>query len=187
VQKLTGVACGPRPVPVSTEALKKRKADAAEKVLAKCLKVPEKKRAGTVKVAVVPEKKRAETANVIVAPEKKRMETAKVTVAQVKGGFKKSLDVDIASAKSAELSKNTIPRAIASTVTARITLEASGPKNVSGSSGSKASGGGSCSKTAAGAKKAITSAKKCIVPTIGGLAEISSEESQESSPHGQPF
>jgi hypothetical protein len=39
----------------------------------------------------------------------------------------------------------------------------------------------------AGAKKATTSVRKRIIPTIGVLAEISSEESQESSPHGQAF
>jgi hypothetical protein len=44
VLKLVGVAYGPRLVPVSAEVLKKRKADATGKVLAKCPKVPEKKR-----------------------------------------------------------------------------------------------------------------------------------------------
>jgi hypothetical protein len=45
VLELMGVAYGPRLALVSAEVLKKRKADAAEKV-AKCLKVPEKKHAG---------------------------------------------------------------------------------------------------------------------------------------------
>jgi hypothetical protein len=58
---------------------------------------------------------------------------------------------------------------------------------VSGTSGSKAGRDGLGSKTAAGVKKATTSAKKHIVPAIGALAKISSEESQESSPHGQAF
>jgi hypothetical protein len=46
---------------------------------------------------------------------------------------------------------------------------------VSSASGSKASRVGTRSKTVTGAKKAIASPKKCIVLTIGALAEISSE------------
>jgi hypothetical protein len=45
--------------------------------------------------------------------------------------------------------------------------------------------GGPGSKTVAGAKGATASIKRRIVPTIGALAEISSEGTQESSPHGQ--
>jgi hypothetical protein len=75
VLELTGVASRPCPVPVSTEVLKKRKADATGKVLAKRLK----------------------------APEKKRAEIAKVVVAQVKGGLKRSSDTNITLAKSTKL------------------------------------------------------------------------------------
>jgi hypothetical protein len=125
VRELTGVAYGPRPVPVSTEVLKKRKADATRKVLAKCPKVPKKK----------------------------RTETTKVTVAQVKSGLKRSSDADISSAKSAKLSKNIIPCAIAFAAAERFRPEARSSKSVSGASGSKADGGGPGSKTVAGAKK----------------------------------
>jgi hypothetical protein len=84
--KLAGVAYGPRQVPVSTEVLKKRKADATGKVLANCPKVHEKK----------------------------RMEPMKVVAAHAKGGLKRSSDADISSAKSVKLSKSVIPHAIAS-------------------------------------------------------------------------
>jgi hypothetical protein len=43
VLELVGVAYGPRRVPVSVEVLNKRKVDASGKVLAKQLKVSEKK------------------------------------------------------------------------------------------------------------------------------------------------
>jgi hypothetical protein len=102
----------------------------------------------------------------------------------VKDGFKQSLDMDITSVKSMKLSKNIVPHTIASAAAACITLEASGPKNVSGASGSKAGRGGSGSKTTGGAIMATASFKKHIIPAIGALAEISSEESQESSPQG---
>jgi hypothetical protein len=62
--------------------------------------------------------------------------------------------------------------------------EAFSSKSVSDTSGSKADGGHPGSKTVAGAKKATTSIKKCIVLAIGALAEISSEGTQESMPHG---
>jgi hypothetical protein len=105
----------------------------------------------------------------------------------VKGGFKQLSDTDIASVKSTKLSMNIVPRTIASAATPHITLEASGPKNVCGASCSKAEGDGSGSKTTAGAKKATASIKKVIIPAIEALAEISLEESEESSPHGQAF
>jgi predicted protein tyrosine phosphatase len=75
------VAYGPLPALVYAEVLKKRKADAAEKTLMKCLKAAEKKCAGVAKDATVPEKKRTETAKVTVVLEKRRTETAKVTTA----------------------------------------------------------------------------------------------------------
>jgi hypothetical protein len=117
--------------------------------------------------------------------EKKRAEIMKVATTRVKGGVKRSSDTDIASVMSAKLSKNTLPHEIASAIAARITLEASGPKNGSGASGSKAGGGGSGSKTTAGAKKVVAPVKKWIAPAIGALAKISLKESQESSLPGQ--
>jgi hypothetical protein len=95
--------------------------------------------------------------------------------------------VDIASTKSAQLSKNTIPHAFASMAVMRITLDAPGPKNVSCASGSKAGGGGLGSKIVVSVKKDITSIRKCIVLAIGVLAEISWEGTHESSPHGLAF
>jgi hypothetical protein len=44
------------------------------------------------------------------------------------------------STKYAKLSKNIVPRVIASAAAAHITLEAPGPKNVSGAPGSKPMG-----------------------------------------------
>jgi hypothetical protein len=157
VLNLVGVAYGPHPVLVSTEALKKRKVDATRKVLAKLLK----------------------------ACEKKKVETAKVAAAQVKGGLKWSSDTDISSAKSAKLSKNNVPHTIASAAAVCITPEVRGSKNASGVLVSKADGGGPGSKTVVGAKKATTSIKKHIIPAIGARVEISLEGTDESSPHGQ--
>jgi hypothetical protein len=87
-------------MPVSTEVLKKRKADATGKVLVKPLKVPKKR----------------------------RTDTAKVVTVQVKGGLKWSSDMDILSAKSTKLSKNIVPHTIASAATTHITPEAHGLK-----------------------------------------------------------
>jgi hypothetical protein len=132
VFELTGVPYGPRPAPVSAEVFKKRKVDAAEKVLAKCLKEPEKRKGATAKVAAVPKKRIVEIVKITVAPEKRKTEPTKVTVTQVKGGFKWSSDKDIASAKSTKPSKNIVPRVIASVAVTCITLETRGSNNVSG-------------------------------------------------------
>jgi hypothetical protein len=156
VLELTGVAYGPCSAPVSAKVLKKRKAEASGKILAKRPK----------------------------APEKKGTEPAKVSGARVKGGLKRPSDADILTAKSVKLSKGIVPRAIASAATARITPEARGSLNSFDSSGSKTGGRdpssktggkGSGSKIMPGAKKVTPSAKKRIVPAIGALATISSE------------
>jgi hypothetical protein len=52
VLELTGVAYGPRPAPILTEVLKKRKADSVGKTISKCPKALEKKRAEHVKIGV---------------------------------------------------------------------------------------------------------------------------------------
>jgi hypothetical protein len=52
----TGVAYGPRPMPVSVEALKKRKVNSIGKTISKRLKAPEKKRAEPVKTSAAPVK-----------------------------------------------------------------------------------------------------------------------------------
>jgi hypothetical protein len=87
--------------------------------------------------------------------------------------------------KSTKLSKNIVPRAIASMATVRIALEVPGLKNVTGTSSSKAGGGGPSSKIVVGVKGPISSVKRCIIPTIGAPADISLEGTQESTPHGQ--
>jgi hypothetical protein len=83
---------GPRPVPISTEVLKKRKADAAAKVLAKRPKVAEKKSVGL----------------------------AKISGSCGSGSSKRPSSADILLAKSTKLSKGTIPHAVASAATTRI-------------------------------------------------------------------
>jgi hypothetical protein len=50
---------------------------------------------------------------VVVVPEKKREETMKIVMARVKDGFKQTSYTDISSTKSAKLSKNVVPCAIA--------------------------------------------------------------------------
>jgi hypothetical protein len=112
VLKLTGVAYGPHLALVTAKVLKKRKADATRKVLAKCPKAHEKK--GTV--------------------------PAKVAAMHVKGGPKWPLDVDILSAKSAKLSKSIIPRTFASAATTHITPEARGSIDLFSALGSKVGG-----------------------------------------------
>jgi hypothetical protein len=121
-------------------------------------------------------------------------------------------DANVASLKSVKLSKNTIPRAIASTVATHGTLmafglktvpgasdpvAAGGPpsskttggtsssKSVGGASGFKVTGGGLVSKGAAGSRKAIMPVKKRRVPPIGPMAGVSLEEFQDSSPRDQ--
>jgi hypothetical protein len=157
VLKLAGVAYGPHSVPVSAEVLKRRKAQASGKVLAKRPKGHEKR--GT--------------------------EPAKVSAARAKGGLKQPLGVDIVAAKSAKLSKGIIPCAIASAAVMRITPKARDSLDSFSTSGSKTGGRDQGSKIVPGAKKVTPSAKKCTVLAIGDLATISSEGTQESSPCDQ--
>jgi hypothetical protein len=79
-------------VPISKEVLKKRKADAAAKVLAKRPKVAEKKSVGL----------------------------AKISGSCGSGSSKRPSSADILLAKSTKLSKGTIPHAVASAATTRI-------------------------------------------------------------------
>jgi hypothetical protein len=157
VLELTEVAYGPRPTPVSVEVLKKRKSEASGKVSAKCPKVSEKK--GT--------------------------ELVKVIGACAKGGLKWPLDTDILSTKSVKLSKGIVLRTIASMATACITPEAHDSINKFSASGSKTGGRGPGSKVVPEAKKVAAFPKKRIIPAIGALNTISSEATQESSPHDQ--
>jgi hypothetical protein len=162
VLELAGVAYGPHPTPISMEVLKKRKADSVEKTVPKHPK----------------------------ALEKKWVDHAKTSAAHGKIGVKQPSDANVASLKSAKLSKKTIPRTIASTTAAHGTLMASrlktalgasDPVAAGGASGFKVTGGGLVSKGAAGSKKAIVPIKKHLVSLIGPMARASSEESQDSS------
>jgi hypothetical protein len=154
VLEVAGVGYGPRPVPVSAEVLKKRKADGAAKVLAKRPKVAEKKSAGL----------------------------AKVSGSRGSGSSKRPSGVDILSAKSTKLSKGTIPRVVASAATAHIMPEMRISEISTETGGAK--GGERCPsyKTMLGAK-ASPAPKKHIVLAIGALVALSSDGTEESSPH----
>jgi hypothetical protein len=156
VLEVAGVSYEPHPVPVSTEILKKRKADAATKVSTKCSKVPEKKGA----------------------------EPTKVSRAPVTGSLKWPSGADVLPAKSAKLSKGTIPRVIASAAVARMMPKTRGSEDLVGALASKA--GEKCpgGKNVPGAR-AAPSTKKRIVSAIRFLVALSSEGTEESSPHDQ--
>jgi hypothetical protein len=143
--EIAGVAYGPRSVPISPEVLKKRKADAATKVLAKRLNVYEKKGA----------------------------ELAKVSRVRASGGSKRPSGAYVLPAKSVKLSNGTVPCAIASATMACIMPETRGPKDLLSASGSKSGGKRPGCKIVPRAK-ATPSAKKCIAPAIGALAAMSS-------------
>jgi hypothetical protein len=95
VLKLAGVSYGPRPVPVSAEVLKKRKADVAAKVSGKRPKVAEKKIALAVKIPG----------------------------SHVGAGLKRPSGGDVRPIKSVKLSKGVVPHAIASAAAARVMPE----------------------------------------------------------------
>jgi hypothetical protein len=95
VLEVAGVAYGPRPVPISTESLKKRKVDAAMKVSAKRPKVTERKGVGLVKVSG----------------------------SRASGSSKWLSGADVPPAMSVKLSKGIVPRTIASTAVAHIMSE----------------------------------------------------------------
>jgi hypothetical protein len=154
VLKVTRVSYGPRPVPISTEVLKKRKVDDAAKVLGKCPKVTKKK-------GVVP---------------------AKVSGSWASADSKRPSGVNILPTKSVKLSKGTVPRAIASVATTRIMLVTRVSEVSSGVGGAKGDGGHpNC--TILPKAKAAPSAKKRIISAIGALAALSSDGSEGSSPH----
>jgi hypothetical protein len=155
VLELPGVAYGPRPVPAPAEVLKKRKEEASGEVLANRPK----------------------------APEKKDTESTKVSRACAKGDMERPLGADILPIKSTKLSKGIVPRVIATVAVACITPVAHGLVNLISTLGSKASEKDPGSKTVPGVKKAAPSARKHIASAIGALATISSQGTQESSPH----
>jgi hypothetical protein len=144
---------GPCPVPISTEVLEKRRADAAAKVLAKRLKLVEKKSVGL----------------------------AKVSGSCEGGSLKQPSDTGILPAKATKLSKGTIPRTVASVATVHIMSEKRILEVSAGASSAKGGERRPGSKTVPRVKSA-PSTKKRIVSSIGVLVGLSSDGTKESSP-----
>jgi hypothetical protein len=137
VLELMGVTYGPCLVPgsdASTEASNKRKTDSVGKAVAKCPKAPKKKRAKSVKTSTL----------------------------RGKMSLKQSSNAEVSSAKPVKLSKNIMPRAVATVVVARGMLGASGPKSVVGALGSKIIGGTSSSKPAVVQKKNLRACQETL-------------------------
>jgi hypothetical protein len=149
-----GVGYGPRPVPISAEVLKKRKADAAGKVLAKRPKVAKMTSVGL----------------------------AKVYRSCGGGSSKWPTGADIPPVKSAKLSEGIIPRAVALAAVACIMLETCISMVSTGTEGAKGGEKRPGCKTMPGTKVAPY-AKKCIIPAIGALAALSSDGTEESTLH----
>jgi hypothetical protein len=84
-----------------------------------------------------------------------------------------------------KLSKKTVSCPMAATTTMCIAIGASDHKGAVGALGSKGAACALGSKDATSVKKAAAPIQKCHVPAIGVMAEASSAESQELSPHGQ--
>jgi hypothetical protein len=106
-----------------------------------------------------------------------------VLQAHTSGGLKQPSSANILSVKSTKLRKGTVPRTIASAVVACITPKRCGLENLLSALVSKASGGGPSYKIMPRAKKVAPSTKKRIILSIGALVAVSSEGTQESSPH----
>jgi hypothetical protein len=98
---------------------------------------------------------------------KKRVEIVKVAAPRGKGSLKRPSDTEVASARPVKQSKKVVPNLSMSAIVMRIAVGAPGSK-----------GGGS-------AKKGVALAQKCRIPAMRILAEASSVESHDSSPHGQ--
>jgi hypothetical protein len=118
-------------------------------------------------------------------PKKKGADPARNFGARASGGSKRPSGATVVPAQSVKLSKGIVPRAIASAAATRITPKLSGPGNLLDASGSRAGDGGLSCTTMPGTKKGATSTKKRIILAIGALAAISSEGTQESSPHDE--
>jgi hypothetical protein len=106
---------------------------------------------------------------------KKKVEIVKAAAPRGKASLKRPFNAEVASARAAKQSKKTTPRPAATVTMMRVATEPSGPKGAAGASGSKGTDS---------AKKIVVPARKCRVPAIGVMAEASSAESHESSPHG---
>jgi hypothetical protein len=152
VLKLMGVSCGPRPVPISVEVLRKRKVDAAAKVSGKRLKVAKRE------IALA----------------------AKISGSRAYAGSKRLSGGDILPVKLAKLSKGVIPRTIALAAATRIMLETC-VLDVSVDAGVAKGGEKRQSSKLVPKTKVAPSAKKCIIPMIGALVALSSDGSVKSS------
>jgi hypothetical protein len=152
VLELARVSYGPRPVPVSAEVLKKRKAYVAAKVLGKRLKVAEKKIAFTVKISG----------------------------SRAGAGSKQPSGGDALSVKLAKLSKGVVPRAIALTAAVCV-MPKTHILDVSVGAGGVKGGKKHQSSKLVPRTKVAPSAKKRIFPVIGALVALSSDGSAESS------
>jgi hypothetical protein len=139
---------------IFAEVLNKRKAEAAAKVLAKRPKLAEKKSVGL----------------------------AKVSRSHGSGSSKWPSNADIPSAKAVKLSKGTIPYMVASAAAARIIPVKCISEVSTGTGGAKGGERRPSSKNVPGAKVAPY-AKKRIILTIGALAALSSNGTEESSLH----
>jgi hypothetical protein len=84
--------------------------------------------------------------------------------------------VDVASARPLKQSKKTMACPASVATTTRVPTRALSPKVAAGASSSK---------DAASVKKTMMPIRKHHVPTIGAMVATSSEEYQESSPHGR--
>jgi hypothetical protein len=116
--------------------------------------------------------------------EKKSVWFVKVSASRDSGGSKRPSGADILPTKSMKLSKGTSPHVVASTVAACIMPETHISEVSISIRGAKGGERHSGCKTVPGAKVA-PSAKKSIVPTIRALAALSSDGTEESSPHDQ--
>jgi hypothetical protein len=101
------------------------------------------------------------------APRKKKGEPVKVVVPLGKTSLKRPSDEEVTSARPVKQSKMVVPNPAVSMTVTRVAVGASGSKGV------------------ASVKKVATPVQKRRIPTMRILAEASSAESHESSPHGQ--
>jgi hypothetical protein len=114
--------------------------------------------------------------------EKKSARLAKVSGSRGSGSSKWPLGADIMPAKSTKLSKGTIPHAVAWVAVARIMPETCILEVSTGAGGAKGSERRLGYKTMPRAKIA-PSTKKHLVPAIEALATLSSDGTEDSSPH----
>jgi hypothetical protein len=98
------------------------------------------------------------------APGRKKGEPVKASAPRGKTSLNPPIEAEVASARQVKQSKKTVSNP---TAVIRVAV------------------GASSYKGAAGAKRATAPVQKCHIPTSRMLAEASSAESHESSPHGQ--